>query len=67
MEDSTQTILFEGLQAESTEDWKENMLQIVGKMFANTAYEFDTVVTFIRGEYRKPTTKTGSGIRRRRG
>ena len=54
VEDSTQTILFEGLQAESTEYWKENMLQIVGKLFANTTYEFDTVVTFIRGEYRKP-------------
>ncbi len=57
VEDSTQTILFEGLQAESTEDWKENMLQIVGKLFANTTYEFDTVVTFIRGEYRKPVRK----------
>jgi hypothetical protein len=57
VEDSTQTILFEGLRAETTEDWKENMLQIVGKMFANAAYEFDTVVTFIRGEYRKPTRK----------
>ena len=33
------------------------MLQIVEKMFANTAYEFDTVVTFIRGEYRKLTEK----------
>lgn len=57
VEDSTQTILFEGLRAETTEDWKENMLQIVGKMSANAAYEFDTVVTFIRGEYRKPTRK----------
>ena len=33
------------------------MLEIVEKMFANTAYEFDTVVTFIRGEYRKVTKK----------
>ncbi|MEH6947088.1 DUF4317 domain-containing protein [Bacillus sp. JJ634] len=57
VEGSTQMILFEGLQAETTEDWKENMLQIVGKMFAHAAYEFDTVVTFIRGEYRKPTRK----------
>ena len=57
VEDSTQTILFEGLRADTTEDWKENMLQIVGKMFAHSAYEFDTVVTFIRGEYQKPTGK----------
>jgi len=57
VEDSTQMFLFEGLQQETTEDWKEYMLEIVVKMFANTVYEFDTVVTFIRGEYRKPTRK----------
>ena len=57
IEDSTQTILFEGLQAEITEDWIENMIQIVAKMYAHTVYEFDTVVTFIRGEYRMPTRK----------
>ncbi|MEH7308525.1 DUF4317 domain-containing protein [Neobacillus drentensis] len=56
VEDSTQTILYEGLQVDS-EDWKENMLQIVEKMFADITYEFDTMVTFIRGEYRKPTKK----------
>lgn len=65
VEDSTQMILFNGLNAESTEDWQEYMLQIVGKLFANTTYEFDTVVTFIRGEYRKPVRKrdpeTGEG------
>ncbi|WHY83900.1 DUF4317 domain-containing protein [Neobacillus novalis] len=53
---STQTILFEGIQADSA-DWQDNMLEIVGKMFAHAVYEFDTVVTFIRGEYRKPTRK----------
>ncbi len=57
VEDSTQTFLYEGLQMDLTEDWQEYMLQIVGKMFAQTVYEFDTVVTFIRGEYRKPTRK----------
>ncbi|WP_223587634.1 DUF4317 domain-containing protein [Neobacillus bataviensis] len=57
VEDSTQMFLFEGLQQESTDDWKEYMLEIVLKMFANTKYEFDTVVTFIRGEYRKATRK----------
>ncbi|MGZ4162206.1 MAG: DUF4317 family protein, partial [Neobacillus sp.] len=37
VEDSTQTILFEGLRAGSTEDWKEYMLKIVGKMFTHAA------------------------------
>ncbi|MGX6445692.1 DUF4317 domain-containing protein [Neobacillus sp. K501] len=55
--ESTQTILFEGIQQEDTEDWIESMLEIVGKMFAQTVYEFDTMVTFIRGEYQKPTRK----------
>jgi hypothetical protein len=57
VEDSTQTILYEGLHSEITEDWKEYMLDIVAKMFAHSVYEFDTVVTFIRGEYRKHTKK----------
>ena len=56
-EDSTQIILFDGLQAATTDDWIDQMHQIVGKMFAHTVYEFDTVVTFIRGEYRKATKK----------
>lgn len=57
VENSTQTLLFDGLHADTTDDWKEYMLQIVEKMFAHTVYEFDTMVTFIRGEYRKPTRK----------
>lgn len=56
VDDSTQTILYKGLKADS-EDWKDNMLDIVEKMFTHAKYEFDTVVTFIRGEYRKPTKK----------
>lgn len=56
VEDSAQRILFNGLHMAST-DWKESMLQIVEKMFSHSVYEFDTVVTFIRGEYRKATRK----------
>jgi hypothetical protein len=56
VEGSTQTLLFQGLHSGS-QDWQEYMLQIVEKMFAHAVYEFDTVVTFIRGEYRKPTRK----------
>lgn len=57
VEESTQTILFGGLQAATTEDWQASMLQMVEKMFAHTVYTFDTVVTFIRGEYRKPSRR----------
>lgn len=54
VENSTQTLLFEGLRADDKEDWKDYMLEIVDKMFTHTVYDFDTVVTFIIGEYRKP-------------
>jgi len=57
VENSTQTILFEGMSADTTEEWNENMLRMVEKMFANTKYDFDTVVTFVRAEYRKPKRK----------
>lgn len=57
VKDSTQTILFDALQVDSVEDWKDAMLQIVEKMFNERGYTFDTVVTFIRGEYRKPMKK----------
>lgn len=56
-ENSAQPILLEGLQSILSEDWKGQMLLIVEKMFAATVYEFDTVVTFIRGEYQKPARK----------
>lgn len=56
VEESTQRILFNGLHVAST-DWREHMLQIVEKMFTHTVYDFDTVVTFIRGEYRQATKK----------
>ena len=60
VENSTQGILFEGLRADETEDWKEYMLEIVEKMFAHTVYDFDTVVTFITGEYKKPVKQRDS-------
>ncbi|MDF1508491.1 DUF4317 domain-containing protein [Robertmurraya sp. DFI.2.37] len=53
----TQEILHEGLQSSLSEDWQQQMLRIVEKMFAVKVYEYDTVVTFIRGEYQKPTKK----------
>lgn len=56
VENSTQMILYEGLQT-PLEEWKEKMLQVVEKMFTDVAYTFDVVVTFIRAEYRIPTKK----------
>lgn len=57
-EDHTRYILHEGLQADDVDEWKEQMLLIVEKMFKDVQYEKDMVVTFIRGEYFKPTKRS---------
>ncbi|MGS2779818.1 DUF4317 domain-containing protein [Robertmurraya sp. GLU-23] len=56
-ENSSQLILHQGLLSSDVEDWKEQMLKIVGKMLSNRQYEMDIVVTFIRAEYLKPTKR----------
>lgn len=56
-EDSTQLVLHQGLIAEDTETWKENMLRLVEKMIQDKQYEMDVVITFIRGEYVRPNPR----------
>ncbi|GKU85266.1 DUF4317 domain-containing protein [Niallia sp. NCCP-28] len=56
-ENSSQLILHQGLLSKEADDWKEQMLQIVDKMLASRQYEKDIVVTFIHGEYLKPTKR----------
>jgi len=51
---NSQLILHQGLLSSDTAGWREQMLQIVGKMLELRQYEKDIVVTFIRGEYFKP-------------
>lgn len=57
-EEHTQFLLNDSLIKDDIEYWNENMLEIVEKMFKDNPYEKDMVVTFIRGEYFKPTKKT---------
>ncbi|KSU79788.1 protein of unknown function [Fictibacillus enclensis] len=59
-ENGSQLILHQGLLSSEVEDWKERMLQIVGKMLLNRQYEKDIVITFIRGEYFKPSKRRGA-------
>ncbi|MBS4218426.1 DUF4317 domain-containing protein [Bacillus sp. FJAT-49711] len=56
-EDHSRFILHDGLQADDVDEWNEQMLLIVEKMFKDIQYEKDMVVTFIRGEYFKPTKR----------
>lgn len=59
-EDHTQLILHEGALADDAAEWQEQMLQLVAKMQKDTDYEWDMVVTFMRGKYFKPTKKTNT-------
>lgn len=57
VENSSQLILHQGLLSDDVEDWKEQMLRIVGKMMNSRQYEMDIVISFIRGNYFKPTKR----------
>lgn len=56
-ENNSQLILHQGLLSNDVEGWKEQMLKIVGKLLLQRQYEMDIVITFIRGEYLKPTKR----------
>jgi hypothetical protein len=57
VENSSQLILHQGLLSSEVEDWKEQMLRIVGKILNSRQYEMDIVISFIRGNYFKPTKR----------
>lgn len=52
-----QQVLYRALQAESAADWKAEMQRIALNMVKDVQYEKDLVVTFIRGDYFKPTKR----------
>lgn len=53
-EEPTQVALRQGLGA-TRDEWRDLMLTLVDKMLKETTYERDLVITFIRGEYFRPT------------
>ncbi|MCM3710696.1 DUF4317 domain-containing protein [Sporosarcina luteola] len=55
--DHTQQVLYDGLQSDNVEEWKAEMQKIAQKMIQDTQYEKDIVVTFIRGNYYRPTKR----------
>ncbi|KOP64879.1 hypothetical protein AMS62_06180 [Bacillus sp. FJAT-18019] len=54
-EDPSQVLLHQALLTGDPEEWQDLMLLLVEKMMAETNYERDTVVTFVRGQYYRPT------------
>lgn len=51
----SRVLLHQGLVTGDTEEWLNLMLMLVDKMLADHKYERDTVVTFVRGQYFRPT------------
>ncbi|OCT12188.1 hypothetical protein A8709_30550 [Paenibacillus pectinilyticus] len=54
-EQPSQVLLHQGLVTGNAEEWQDLMLLLVEKMLVDTNYEQDTVITFVRGQYSKPT------------
>lgn len=54
-EKPSQVLLHQGLVTGNPEEWQDLMLLLVEKMLADTKYERDTVITFVHGQYFKPT------------
>ncbi|MGO4497611.1 DUF4317 domain-containing protein [Paenibacillus sp. 2RAB27] len=54
-EQPTQVLLHQGLVTGNAEEWQDLMLLLVEKMLVDTVYEQDTVCTFVRGQYSRPT------------
>lgn len=54
-EDPTQVLLHQGLITGNAQEWQDLMLLLVDKMLVDTVYEQDTVITFVRGQYSRPT------------
>ncbi|NRF92898.1 DUF4317 domain-containing protein [Paenibacillus frigoriresistens] len=54
-ETPSQVLLHQGLVTGNPEEWQDLMLLLVEKMLADTKYERDTVITFVHGQYFKPT------------
>jgi len=54
-EEPTQVLLHQALVTGDPDEWQDLMMQLVERMLADTHYERDTVVTFVRGQYFRPT------------
>ncbi|MCE3198767.1 DUF4317 domain-containing protein [Paenibacillus sonchi] len=54
-EEPTRVMLHQGLVTGDPEEWQDLMMMLVDKMLVDAKYEKDMVVTFVRGQYYRPT------------
>lgn len=56
-DEHAQKLLYDGLQADEPDAWKEDMQRLALKMVKDVQYEKDLVITFVRGNYFKKTKR----------
>ncbi len=54
-EEPARVMLHQGLVTGDAEEWQDLMMMLVDKMLVDAKYEKDMVVTFVRGQYYRPT------------
>ncbi|KWX72168.1 hypothetical protein AMQ84_26155 [Paenibacillus riograndensis] len=54
-EEPARVMLHQGLVTGDPEEWQDLMMMLVDKMLVDAKYEKDMVVTFVRGQYYRPT------------
>ncbi|QQZ63272.1 DUF4317 domain-containing protein [Paenibacillus sonchi] len=54
-EEPARVMLHQGLVTGDPEEWQDLMMLLVDKMLVDAKYEKDMVVTFVRGQYYRPT------------
>lgn len=54
-EEPAQALLHQALVTGDPDEWQDLMMLLVEKMLVDANYERDTVVTFVRGQYFRPT------------
>ena len=54
-EEPSQVMLHQGLVTGDPDEWQDLMLMLVDKMLVDAKYEKDAVITFVRGQYLRPT------------
>ncbi|KGE19386.1 DUF4317 domain-containing protein [Paenibacillus wynnii] len=54
-EEPTKVLLHQGMITGDRDEWQDLMLLLVDRMIKDTKLERDTVVTFVRGQYFRPT------------
>ncbi|WP_127534380.1 DUF4317 domain-containing protein [Paenibacillus kobensis] len=54
-EEPSKELLHQALVTGDPDEWHDLMILLVEKMLKDTKYERDTVITFVRGQYSRPT------------